>query len=263
MIQEHHFHRKIQNNKKVIDFDLFFGHDRDLTPPPVPLLGGSWDRLRMWFLEGHLASWLDQLTWHAVTRQVIWRGGRGEGEKSTWQAQRVKLTYQVPLVFKRKCRTLNPTTDYGAVRSRQDSLVRGGRFNLLLTPMGGWVWHRKIFSYREGGFWWYRNLRIWMWGQIFECWRLIFEFWRYMFEFCHHVFEFWRHIFEFWRQNWKHNFFEWCGGGPNNRKNWRLEQIRDSGTKPVILKYCRCTTYCKQLATAGDITQQNHNCMMN
>jgi len=39
MIQEHHFHRKIQNNKKVIDFDLFFGHDRDLTPPQYPSWG--------------------------------------------------------------------------------------------------------------------------------------------------------------------------------------------------------------------------------
>jgi len=42
----------------------------------------------------------------------------------------------------------------------------------------------------------------------------------------------------------------------SNRKNWRLEQIGDSGTKPVILKYCRCTTYCKHLAIAGEITQQ-------
>jgi len=28
---------------------------------------------------------------------------------------------------------------------------------------------------------------------------------------------------------------------PSNRKNWRLEKIGDSGTKPVILRYCwRC-----------------------
>ena len=40
----------------------------------------------------------------------------------------------------------------------------------------------------------------------------------------------------------------------NNRKNWRLEKIGDSGTKSVILKYCRCTTYCKYLATTGEIT---------
>ena len=43
---------------------------------------------------------------------------------------------------------------------------------------------------------------------------------------------------------------------PSNRKNWRLEKIGDSGTKPVILKYWRCTTYCKHLATTGEITQQ-------
>jgi len=42
----------------------------------------------------------------------------------------------------------------------------------------------------------------------------------------------------------------------SNRKNWRLEKIGDSGTKPVILKYCNCTKYCKHLATAGEITQQ-------
>jgi len=48
IIQEHHFYSKIyQENKHVIDFDPFFGHDRDLTPPQVPLLGGSWDSLRM------------------------------------------------------------------------------------------------------------------------------------------------------------------------------------------------------------------------
>ena len=27
-------------------------------------------------------------------------------------------------------------------------------------------------------------------------------------------------------------------------KNWRLETNRDSGVNPVILKYCRCATYC-------------------
>ena len=43
---------------------------------------------------------------------------------------------------------------------------------------------------------------------------------------------------------------------PSNRKIWRLEKIGDSGTNPVILKYYRCTTYCKHLATAGKITQQ-------
>ena len=29
----------------------------------------------------------------------------------------------------------------------------------------------------------------------------------------------------------------------SNPKNWRLEKIGDYGVKPVILKYCRCTTY--------------------
>ena len=44
----------------------------------------------------------------------------------------------------------------------------------------------------------------------------------------------------------------------SNRKNWILENLKivDFGTKPVILKYCRCTTYCKHLTTAGEITQQ-------
>jgi len=46
------------------------------------------------------------------------------------------------------------------------------------------------------------------------------------------------------------------GDTSSNRKNWRLEKIGDSGTKPVILKYCWCTTYCKHLTTAGTITQQ-------
>jgi len=35
-----------KKNKKVIDFDLFCGHDRDLTPSLVPLWVGSWDSLR-------------------------------------------------------------------------------------------------------------------------------------------------------------------------------------------------------------------------
>jgi len=39
-------------------------------------------------------------------------------------------------------------------------------------------------------------------------------------------------------------------------ENWRLEKNGDSGTKTFILKYCRCTTYCKHLATAGEMTQQ-------
>jgi len=42
----------------------------------------------------------------------------------------------------------------------------------------------------------------------------------------------------------------------SNRKNWRLGKIGGSGTKPVILKYCLCMTYCKHLATVGEITQQ-------
>jgi len=42
----------------------------------------------------------------------------------------------------------------------------------------------------------------------------------------------------------------------SNRKNWRLERIGDSGTKPVISKYCLCMTYCMHLATAEEITQQ-------
>jgi len=36
-----------EKNKKAIDFDPFLGHDRDLTPPPVPLRVGSWDSLRV------------------------------------------------------------------------------------------------------------------------------------------------------------------------------------------------------------------------
>jgi len=51
-------------------------------------------------------------------------------------------------------------------------------------------------------------------------------------------------------------------------KNWKKEEeleqskkletgkIGDSGTKPVILKYCNCTKFCKHLATAGEIMQQ-------
>jgi len=39
--------RNWQKNKEVINLDLFLGHDRDLTPPPVPLRGGSWDSLRV------------------------------------------------------------------------------------------------------------------------------------------------------------------------------------------------------------------------
>ena len=42
----------------------------------------------------------------------------------------------------------------------------------------------------------------------------------------------------------------------SNRKIWKLKKIGDSGTKPVILKYRRCTNYCKHIATAGEITQQ-------
>ena len=33
------------------------------------------------------------------------------------------------------------------------------------------------------------------------------------------------------------------GTQPSNRKNWRLEKIGDSGTKPVILKYCNLVDY--------------------
>jgi len=40
-----------QQNKKVIDFDIFLGHHHDLPPPSVPLWGSSqaWDSLRMRF----------------------------------------------------------------------------------------------------------------------------------------------------------------------------------------------------------------------
>jgi len=76
-------------------------------PPPVPLWGSSCDSLQMWFEGGHLSSWLDKLTWQAVTWQVIRRGAGGEGDKSTWQSQLVKLTCQGPLVLKNKCRTLS------------------------------------------------------------------------------------------------------------------------------------------------------------
>jgi len=105
----HCFHQKMYGNKKIKKWSIltfFSGHDRDLTTPLAPLLRASWDRLRTWFWGGHLASWLDKLTWQVVTCQVIWRGAGGEGDKSTWQAQLVKLTCQVPLVLKNKCRTL-------------------------------------------------------------------------------------------------------------------------------------------------------------
>jgi len=41
---------------------------------------------------------------------------------------------------------------------------RGGRFNFLLTPMGGWLGVKPaapgVFLYKEGGFWWYKNSSI-------------------------------------------------------------------------------------------------------
>jgi len=49
------------------------------------------------FEGGHLSSWLDKLTWHTVTYQVIWGGAGGEFDHSTWQAQLDNLTCQVPL----------------------------------------------------------------------------------------------------------------------------------------------------------------------
>jgi len=43
---------------------------------------------------------------------------------------------------------------------------------------------------------------------------------------------------------------------PSNRKKAKIGKIENSGTKPVILKNYRCTTYCQHLATSGEITQQ-------
>jgi len=91
-------------NEELIDFDLFFWQwPWPDPPPPGTPLGGSWDSLRMWCKGVRHPSWLDNLTWQAVTCQVIWRGAGGEDDKTTWQAQLVKLTCQVrqvPLVPK-------------------------------------------------------------------------------------------------------------------------------------------------------------------
>ena len=46
--------------------------------------------------------WWFVKTWQVTTYQVIWRGARGQGDKSTWEAQLVKFH----LCPKHKCRTL-------------------------------------------------------------------------------------------------------------------------------------------------------------
>jgi len=111
----HHFHRNIHGKKinKWSILTFFWPWPWRDPPPSTPLEGHcSCVSLRIWFWGGHLASLLDKLTWQAVTCQVIWRGAEGEGDKSTWQAQLVKLTCQVPLVLKRKCRTLEKVSRF-------------------------------------------------------------------------------------------------------------------------------------------------------
>ena len=39
-------------------------------------------------------------------------------------------------------------------------------------------WHREVFSYKEGGFWWYKNSRILNLCQILEFWRHVVECWQ-------------------------------------------------------------------------------------
>jgi len=76
----------------------------------------------------------------------------------------------------------------------------------------------EFISSKTGGFRWYKNWFIWIWGQTFEFWRHIFEFGRY-------IFEFWQHAFEFWKlQEVGISIFDehqWGGGMGTNQ--WRRE----------------------------------------
>jgi len=94
------FTEKKLGKKLTSDQFWHFFWPRPWPFPPVPLWG-LLGQLAGVVLGGHLSTGFDNLTWQAVACQVIWRGAGGEGARSTWQAQLVKLTCQVPLVLKR------------------------------------------------------------------------------------------------------------------------------------------------------------------
>jgi len=60
--------------KKVINFDLFFGMTKTKKITCPPPLGGVLRTACACDYRRHLTSWLDKLTWQAVTCQVIWLG---------------------------------------------------------------------------------------------------------------------------------------------------------------------------------------------
>jgi len=67
----------------------------------VPSCLDSWDYFRVlhlcWYDD--CSSWLDKSTWQVITCQVIWRGARGRGDKSTCQVNLSSwLVCQVELV---------------------------------------------------------------------------------------------------------------------------------------------------------------------
>jgi len=159
-------------------------------------------------------------------------------------------------------------------------LVQSGRFlvvqkfiylnlgsNISILAPCIWNW-RYIFEF---------------WHHTFEFWRCLFEFWRQNLktEFFRRVWGGWvlqdlrevsssvsgknipptpcRNESEngkrwgvllsdfFWRENPLTAEGFLLRSFTSGRQKWRFDKIGDSGVKRVILKYCRCTTYCSTL----------------